>query len=286
MQHRTLKIALIVFGSCVLLAGIAGQWYQSSRPRLKEHFVFSMSGDGWEAELVLNGQPVARLSGKQAQDFVSQCVVDGENQGRISVRPVSAAPASKTCSARFVRANAGASLSDGKIVKVVDAGKDGAKTVSADFAFEAEVPGRWKWEDANEIASLSDADRSEILAVFGEVARSWQDKDWGRVKGLCLDPSPTWTTLMEIDNLGRTPWSLFMNDAAKASKAPDLAVKTAGVDEVVMVAGPRLIRLCCLDPKQNLFSAEYKPAKSQSLTALSLREMRFARIKGKWRWVM
>jgi len=54
------------------------------------------------------------------------------------------------------------------------------------FEFAAQVPVRWRWQDADDVGDLGPQDRAAIQAIINELAEAYRRRNWKAVKTTCV----------------------------------------------------------------------------------------------------
>jgi hypothetical protein len=157
--------------------------------------------------------------------------------------------------------------------------------VTLQFSFDANVPWHWKWEDADTLTQLSDADKAEITKMFDATT-------------LCLT-----NMAIPVEQLWRNedfvPWiddevrirntqSICSNLVAEVRAYSDLTSSVSKHDDLVFLRGTKVVALRSLSG--NLYYVghgyDYHPANGEMVHCLASTWMYFGRFNGKWKQIL
>jgi hypothetical protein len=216
-------------------------------PDLTYRYSFAQETSGWRSAVWINGQPALQLDGSSAGLWSStQFVVDGENEVRISARRdpeyVGVSMDEAAVRLRLVRSKHPTGLADFEELQTARRNIDEAKEYfEAIQRFDANVPFRWRWQDADLILQLPDDDRMAILAVFDRLVLAFRSRDGDEVRH-ALTP---WWPGKQPTRLGqplRVPdRKTFWRE--NIGYLPDTDLFIATREEIQLVQGSRVVMM-------------------------------------------
>jgi hypothetical protein len=120
---------------------------------------------------------------------------------------------------------------------------DSRQIVEESFTFTAKVPLRWRWQDADDLGTLSEQDRTVILVRFNHLASAMKAYDAGAVRSLFSkwrDGPPTKVAGQNLPpEVYADPWDQNM-DLLRGNP-----VFVAAEQEMKLAAGTKIVMLFC-----------------------------------------
>lgn len=279
-RKRTLVAVIAVLGS--LPCAWFGFQYCKKTQQVREHYQFDVSSTGWDTEIVLNGQPVA--GGGCYWDFLTPYVIDGKNTVRIIARPVGDMADRGSCSVKFYKVQW--DRTPGETVLHESSSDDApGKPLQADFEFTASVPVRWLWQDADDLAELTDEDRSQIFGIYEQVKEAFRRKDWRGLRQLCSPASRgLFATELRVGKDGAAVWDMLEKLGTEVSGYDDYSVSALLPEDIGVEHGSKIVRIHPKHPEQEtLISAVGRGDESCARTGFY--ELRFIKVGGRWHWI-
>lgn len=300
IRSRLAILLSALLGFVLLGILIALMWPEDKTPRLPHRYGFNRESASWNPEVWINGQPALRLEGHGSILFwdSTHFVMDGENEVRIS------AVRSKTIGRGFESMPPGFSFSEQtraedriehkEMHRFTIPNETGSELINESFTFTASVPLRWKWQNADDLGDLSAQDRTDILALFHQLADAirrydakqvrslfadWQEGPSPRVQGEDVELSDPWDTNMDLLRgnpvfvTADSELQFILGSKVVMLFCPGIEERFGGPDERPLVSSERVVPVGINEPPGTKWEKQRETI---------LQQLQFIRLNGRW----
>jgi len=253
---------------------------------LQNLYYFNVVRSGWHVQLTMNSQPVEDTTRHGFIQEVSRFVISGENKVHIVAEAIAERP--WECDVRFVIAPIDGKQEDtetlGGLYKA-DA-KKGAR-LETTFTFQASMPFRWIWQDAEDIGRLTETDRKAILTYIEDLAMDYRKYDWKAIEAKRLNQYSEKVSQETVFGPGVEQCMQSAEDITEiVERYEDYTVAVAPEDKIKFAAGTKVVRVY-VDEDGIIYAGHatgYQAPTGQVVYSLGILEMHFVKRGGRWCW--
>jgi hypothetical protein len=142
------------------------------------NYVLRWEAPGWSAVVTVNGLPALNARGGGGERPASVMVRDGENIVRIVTDRQDWAAAPLVIQLCAYDSPDSAHPASTPVAVTLEPSR--CDHYEREFTFDAHVPIRWTWQDADAVGEISESDRTAILAQVNGVYNAIRSHDWAR----------------------------------------------------------------------------------------------------------
>ena len=219
---------------------------EAGAPDMQVTYGFARETPWWNLDLWINDQPALHMEDNSAGLWmITEFVVDGRNTVRISAHRnpnmVFGTDDRGECSLKLIKEKHTRDFTsyDGFYHMHEPDGSE-KELLQDEFGFDASVPIRWRWQDADDIDNLSEQDRTDILDMFRRLVTAYKSYDKDVIIPLF---SPWWYSRPTLAGNDLPPGDIheYCKTATDLVRGYELFV--APEEEIVLVAGTKIVMM-------------------------------------------